>query len=97
MLDPHQVQYLAQEIACSISEGLKAGAEQQPTLRDRFAMAALQGMVASGKGWPINGLNAEGDENRAKQAKAAYALADAMLLARGPKRIADSEFEEVSP
>lgn len=65
----------------------------EPTLRDRFAMAALQGALASDPHTKLNQITTGASE----WAECAYALADAMLVARGPKRIADSEFEEASP
>lgn len=43
---------------------------EQPTLRDRFAMAALQGLIASGRTLP------------ADRAQGAYWYADQMLAAR---------------
>ena len=55
---------------------LTARAEQQPTLRDRFAMAALTGLLA---GDSVGGLSANG------AAYGAYEIADAMLEARKPK------------
>lgn len=49
------------------------------TLRDRFAMSALEALVI-GRSW--NGFNGNDEELMALWAKSAYALADAMLEAR---------------
>jgi hypothetical protein len=51
-------------------------APQEPTLRDRFAMAALTGYIAQ------YGARTDGEKTAARTA---YALADAMLAARVPK------------
>lgn len=53
-------------------------AELLPTLRDQFAMSALQGMLTTAGGPCLHGL--EGIE--LQTAAAAYRLADAMLEAR---------------
>jgi len=52
---------------------LTGRAEQQPTLRDRFAMAALQGLLAANNGRTLQG-----------SISVAYEIADAMLEARKP-------------
>lgn len=49
-----------------------------PTLRDRFAMSALQGMLTTAGGPCLHGL----DGIELQTAAAAYRLADAMLEAR---------------
>lgn len=52
-----------------------------PTLRDRFAMAALQGDLAATRG---EGVGLSATENQRKFAAWCYEMADAMLLARTP-------------
>jgi hypothetical protein len=73
MLDGHQLQQITWAIEAGIQEGLK----QQPTLRDRFAMAALQGLVAGRDGWS--------DSLMSIYPERAYQMADSMLAAREPK------------
>lgn len=53
-------------------------AESLPTLRDQFAMSALQGMLTTAGGQCLHGL----DGIELQTATAAYRLADAMLEAR---------------
>lgn len=55
------------------------------TLRDRFAMAALQGLLAGES--PEVGMFTSDDEKTGVQkvAESAYAHADAMLVTRKPK------------
>jgi len=67
----HEAQMIALYKLEEIIEKIGAGG---PTLRDQFAMAALTGIKASGKGagQPIDGF-----------AALAYDYADAMLSARG--------------
>ena len=60
---------------------LDNASKEQPTLRDRFAMAALQGLASAhddgtGQCQPF------WQRSFAEQAAGAYALADAMLAAR---------------
>lgn len=52
--------------------------ESLPTLRDQFAMSALQGMLTTAGGPCLHGL----DGIELQTATAAYSLADAMLEAR---------------
>ncbi len=56
---------------------------KEPTLRDYFAAAALQGLcagfAATDREWPSDG---EGEEHYEIAAEHAYELADAMLKAR---------------
>ena len=87
MLDSQQVAYLAQEVSIAFEQGLKLGAETQPTLRDRFAMAALQGDIASEhEGWAITD-KADGPTREQQLAERAYRMADAMLEARKPTAV----------
>lgn len=81
MLEEHQIAYLRQELCCSIVDGIKVGFEEvgQPTLRDRFAMAALQGLLA--QGFIMADVNADW---RVECAAESYKIADAMLGARKP-------------
>lgn len=81
-MDSQQVQFLAQEIAVAIDQGIKAGAESQPTLRDRFAMAALQGLLTDNVSYEGRGYQPMADQAPEKVAEYAYSLADAMLKAR---------------
>lgn len=48
--------------------------QMEKTLRDEFAMAALQGITANDGAW--------GDQHIEEQAKKAYQLADAMMKDR---------------
>ena len=58
-----------------------------PTLRDRFAMAALQGDIASEhEGWAITD-KADGPTREQQLAERAYRMADAMLEARKPTKV----------
>lgn len=60
------------------AESLHEISVNTPTLRDQFAMSALQGMLTT-SGWPcLHGL----DGIELQTATAAYHLADAMLEAR---------------
>lgn len=63
-MDSEQLQQIRWEIESVIRNVMVA----QPTLRDRFAIAAMQGMAASGESWTPNSL-----------AETAYKVADAML------------------
>jgi hypothetical protein len=49
--------------------------EEQPSLRDRIAMAALTGMIANGQHW-------DGQGDAEQYSRFAYEYADAMLKAR---------------
>lgn len=63
--------------ACDMGESFG----ESPTLRDQFAMAALQGLIAHASG-----------ESPHKAPEVAYVIADAMLKARG-ESLADGEGE----
>ena len=86
MLDPQQVQYLSQEIAIAIDEGIKAGAKNQPTLRDRFAMAALQAFLTDTHAHEGQRCAPVGTLPFREIANLSYEMADAMLEARNPKQ-----------
>lgn len=60
------------------AESLHEISVNTPTLRDRFAMSALQGMLTTAGGPCLHGL----DGIELQTAAAAYRLADAMLEAR---------------
>ena len=63
---------------------LTGRAEQQPTLRDRFAMAAQQGLLAAeNKDWRYK-ADQGGPSLQEKATSEAYRFADAMLEARKP-------------
>ena len=53
-----------------------------PTLRDQFAMAALQGLISGAVG--DQALGHDHPENNIGFARVSYLLADAMLRARQP-------------
>lgn len=60
------------------AESLHEISVNTPTLRDQFAMSALQGMLTTAGGPCLHGL----DGIELQTATAAYRLADAMLEAR---------------
>ncbi len=60
------------------AESLHEISVNTPTLRDQFAMSALQGMLTTAGGRCLHGL----DGIELQTATAAYRLADAMLEAR---------------
>jgi hypothetical protein len=57
------------------------GINEGMSLRDYFAAAALQGILAGWKGLPVNEI-ADGIMGGARVSKAAYVYADAMLAER---------------
>lgn len=83
MLDPDQLK----QVTYAIADGIDAGFAKLPTLRDQFAMAALQGLLASEtEDSALGALEDVSRNNRFERAaKFAYAHADAMLAAREPK------------
>jgi len=62
----------------AFSEHLNCEHKEQPTLRDRFAMAALTGLMANSEYRDCTTTHEE-------DARECYQLADAMLLARSDK------------
>ena len=68
LIETGMIYELGEAIGKAIAEST-----EQPTLRDRFAMAALQGMLAEPKIEP---------PSMTRYVGAAYAFADAMLKAR---------------
>jgi hypothetical protein len=83
---------ISEEAAVSAIEALSA-LREQPTLRDRFAMAALTGMLASdARGRSMDHQTFYSDDP-ATAATHAYGLADAMLRQRA--KPIDSHFAEV--
>ena len=64
------------ELGEAIGRAIAESSPEQPTLRDRFAMAALQGMIARGQDSIIQAITAM------DFAEDAYDCADAMLRVR---------------
>lgn len=86
MLEPDQLK----QVTYAIADGIDAGFAKLPTLRDQFAMAALQGLLA--QGFITKDVNADWHVECAAEA---YAQADAMLAVREPKT--QPSGEQVSP
>ncbi len=71
--------------AQDLSIALNDAKSEQPTLRDRFAMSALQGLLAAESAEQGSHYDDFKGKTREQHAAAdAYALADAMLEARKP-------------
>ena len=62
--------------------------ESGTTLRDQFAMAALQGFLASDEDWRMLEVN---DDNRRMVCRDAYQWADAMMQARETNKGKDNQ------
>ncbi len=80
-MDRSDIEYLASHLA----DALRDVIGEQPSLRDRLAMSALNGLLASDAGALSSARKGYWFERPAEATAKAYELADAMLAARKPK------------